>query len=622
MAFGLRKKYKEDEWLPAKRVSQLSSHATNPRVFLNKNIQDYVFRPRISKSKMSKNFSMKPINKRQFVPNTEVVVKITSSSKSFEAVCKHIDYITRNGEIEALVNNQTSFFSYEHQLQTRDRKFIKNIYKDSFDEIKNYLNSGGSRVKNGRRETFNIVFSMKDYKGVNEFSFNPEIVKKAAYKTIKGLYPDNDFALVLHADTNNPHCHLCLRIAKKDGTRIDIRKNDLYDIRKHFSNALNDLGVKATATYKKDRPSRERSDLSKYPKTFNDDLETYKNPKAKAYSRGFFEIVNFGKANYNFAENANESFFVSYLSKKYKLVTLWSKDLERVVEENDIKVGDFCKFKKLGTEYKEEFSQVIRKNSLFEVNQIIPMSKFDCNKYDPLKSKQSKEKFDEFEQKEPPKIKKKMQFIKSLKDNDERPNKLNNYTRAKENSTRRYSREEWAKFYANKARTAQRGQPSLYLSRFIAHRPNLAPRTANDLRTLSNVYLDFKQDRRAANTELLLQRDELHQLSKPRTPADNGMRRANQSNAELKQPRRNLTTQTTKQISKTDEKTLQLFEQANKYGVKEQFPSTAGTYEMYPANTQAPNQAKEPQSKEQVKPKTELNKENSKKMDRNRNFER
>ena len=44
-------------------------------------------------------------------------------------------------------------------------------------------------------------------------------------------------------------------------------------------------------------------------------------------------------------ENEKDSFYVKYKSTKGEIIDIWSEDLERVVKENDIKVGEFVRFK-------------------------------------------------------------------------------------------------------------------------------------------------------------------------------------------------------------------------------------------------------------------------------------
>ena len=51
--------------------------------------------------------------------------------------------------------------------------------------------------------------------------------------------------------------HCDLKIAGEDGKRIDVRKNDLLDMRVKFAKNLNDLGIEATATRKYSGKSKE-----------------------------------------------------------------------------------------------------------------------------------------------------------------------------------------------------------------------------------------------------------------------------------------------------------------------------------------------------------------------------
>ncbi|MCT7471502.1 hypothetical protein N5T90_11525 [Aliarcobacter cryaerophilus] len=58
-----------------------------------------------------------------------------------------------------------------------------------------------------------------------------------------------------------------------------------------------------------------------------------------------YEVVEFGKAKYKFDENEKDSFYVKYKSTRGEIIDIWSEDLERVVKENDIKVGEYVRFK-------------------------------------------------------------------------------------------------------------------------------------------------------------------------------------------------------------------------------------------------------------------------------------
>lgn len=48
---------------------------------------------------------------------------------------------------------------------------------------------------------------------------------------------------------------------------------------------------------------------------------------------------------YKFDEKEKDSFFVKYKSKNGDIIDIWSEDLQRVVKDNDIKVGEYVRFK-------------------------------------------------------------------------------------------------------------------------------------------------------------------------------------------------------------------------------------------------------------------------------------
>ncbi len=66
----------------------------------------------------------------------------------------------------------------------------------------------------------------------------------------------------------------------------------------------------------------------------------------------YYQLVNFGKAKYEFDEKNKNSFYVQYRTKK-GITTLWSTDLKRVVESNNLQKGEIVKFKIIG---KQEYN--------------------------------------------------------------------------------------------------------------------------------------------------------------------------------------------------------------------------------------------------------------------------
>lgn len=275
----------EKEWL-VKRVKKdsLVSYSSNKK---------------FKKSSYSYNASTKP---KTLQNSNEVMVKITSSGKNLKAIKSHMDYISRNGEIQ---------LEDEQGLVYKGREEVR--------ELRDYLRDNGVKIKKKNevkreyRQTMNIVFSMRD-KGISE-----DKIKKAVKATLRKLYPDNMFVLAYHGDTDNPHCHVILKIADNNGNRININLHDLQEIRTHFAKYLNSLSVEAKAT--------------QFKKSVN-----------KLPSRAV-EIVDFGKDFYQHKPENKMSYFVTYKAQNGKNVTIWSKTLEHGLSSSDVKRGDIISLK-------------------------------------------------------------------------------------------------------------------------------------------------------------------------------------------------------------------------------------------------------------------------------------
>ena len=260
------------------------------------------------KSKKSISYSNKKNSK-------EVVVKITGSAKDFEGLKGHIKYISRNGDIE-LFSSDNEIFSGKDNLKNAVANF------NSGDKIptKNELFTNAKKPK---RETLNFVFSMRDH-----LQAPANKIQEAAVKVLKEKFPDNYFLAAIHNDTDNPHCHICLKITDAHGKRINPKKSDLDDIRKKFALELNQMNIDATATIRK------KVKIGKDGKIIDE-------PAIKSHH---YEVTGFGEAPYKFNSDNDQSYYVNYKTPTGKNVTIWSKDLRKVIEENKINVGEFCRF--------------------------------------------------------------------------------------------------------------------------------------------------------------------------------------------------------------------------------------------------------------------------------------
>lgn len=291
--------------------------------------------------------------KRPIVKNTprgkEVVIKITGNSKNFQKWKAHFNYVTRKGELEVV---ESELYKYQGK---EELKQFQEFFNDSGENIPNE-----SQTKKERREVLHFVFSMKEHEATPS-----DKLLSAVLKTMKEKYPNNASYAVFHGDTDNPHIHCDLKISGIDGNRIDVRKKDLEQLRKNFAKNLNDLGIEAYATRK----------YEKYTLDKNVNYNKQDNIKNHHY-----EVTQFGKAKYKFDDKNNESYFVSYKNKNGDITTIWSKELEKVINENSIKVGEFVKFQKVD---KVPIERTIRKKAVNGKREVFTKTSFkdvwDCS---------------------------------------------------------------------------------------------------------------------------------------------------------------------------------------------------------------------------------------------------
>ncbi|MBF0786017.1 nickase [Muribacter muris] len=266
---------------------------------------------RVSKNK---NSSLVNIGNRNFRKNTvfdyhssnrqskqnsnEVMIKITSKSKNLKSLKNHLDYISRNGDIPIEDEQGLTYFGKEDVRNLRDN------FRDNGIKIKRK-----GELKREISQTVNMVFSMRSHKDVSE-----EKLKKSVHATLKKLYPDHMYSLAYHGDTDNPHCHVVLKVADELNNRLNLNLYDLQQMRNKFAHYLRSLSVEAKAT-----PFKKM--VNKLPSMA-------------------VEIVDFGKANYQFSEKNSSSYFIKYKNQYKKEIVLWGKDLEKTIKDNAIKIGD------------------------------------------------------------------------------------------------------------------------------------------------------------------------------------------------------------------------------------------------------------------------------------------
>ncbi|MCV2503587.1 MAG: traS protein [Neisseriaceae bacterium] len=159
----------------------------------------------------------------------QVVVKIPrrhGNSKGLNGITNHLDYISRNGELEVEDQDGNIYHGKEEQ---------KEIIQD--------LKKLGIPQESKRREAINFVFSMPP-------KTDPIKLKNAVRNFAQEQLKNHPYYFTLHTDEPHPHVHLCAIIEGKNGKRLHISKPDLMEYRIQFADHLRDQGIQCTATYR------------------------------------------------------------------------------------------------------------------------------------------------------------------------------------------------------------------------------------------------------------------------------------------------------------------------------------------------------------------------------------
>ncbi|MDP4573466.1 relaxase/mobilization nuclease domain-containing protein [Pseudomonas sp. LPH60] len=162
----------------------------------------------------------------------EVMVKISGGGKNMRQIKAHMDYISRNGEVEIEDENGQTYLGKEDVRDVRDAWAKGKIgIPDQGEE---------------RKEAFNIVLSMPP-------GTNRQAVKDAARSFAMSQFDSHQYIFAAHDDEKHPHVHLAVKAMSKDGVRLNPRKADLQQWRELFAEKLREQGIEANATPRKAR---------------------------------------------------------------------------------------------------------------------------------------------------------------------------------------------------------------------------------------------------------------------------------------------------------------------------------------------------------------------------------
>jgi type IV secretion system T-DNA border endonuclease VirD2 len=182
---------------------------------------------------------------RRIVQRTaEAMVKVTGRSRGGAGHLKsHLDYITRNGKLQAETQDGERIV---------DRARLRELHDDWL--LANAAEQRGRSVPNAAQSVA-LILSMPP-------GTPPDRVEAAARswarETLGGRY---DWIMARHDDTNHPHVHVTVRAVGYDGRRLAPGPDDLQAWRERFARELRRLGIEAEAT-----PRQARGVVRKMPK--------------------------------------------------------------------------------------------------------------------------------------------------------------------------------------------------------------------------------------------------------------------------------------------------------------------------------------------------------------------
>lgn len=163
----------------------------------------------------------------------EVMVKVTGRTRDGGHLRAHLDYISRNGQLE---------------LEGADGALI--VSRRDVADLADDWGAAALGDKPRRKDSpvsHSVILSMPA--GTNEIA-----VRDAARSFAADLFAGrHDYVFTLHTDTPRPHVHLSICSRGHGGQRLNPKKADLELWRQTFAQALRDRGVEAEATPRRAR---------------------------------------------------------------------------------------------------------------------------------------------------------------------------------------------------------------------------------------------------------------------------------------------------------------------------------------------------------------------------------
>ena len=164
----------------------------------------------------------------------EVMVKITGRSRGVVHLKQHLDYLTRNGRLQAELQDGSKVETRSDLRALHDDWLAANILGER----------GGHRPS--AAQSVGIILSMPE-------GTPPDRVHDAARSWARTTLHGHDWLLVRHDDRGHPHVHVTVRAVGPTGKRFTAGPAELQRSRETFARELRRLGIEAEATPRKAR---------------------------------------------------------------------------------------------------------------------------------------------------------------------------------------------------------------------------------------------------------------------------------------------------------------------------------------------------------------------------------
>jgi hypothetical protein len=186
----------------------------------------------------------------------EVMVKITGSSADMKSLARSLDYVARAGrykkksEPELELENEVG----DVYRGTEGREQLRKEWSlggPPIPEVAAPAVMAGGKARAARREVLKIIYSMPAHLGREAIS---QAARAAAGQTFAG----HQWVMAHHADTDNHHAHVLVKMVDCNGRRMDPRKADLERWRQTFARELQARGIDAVASRRRVRLERQK----------------------------------------------------------------------------------------------------------------------------------------------------------------------------------------------------------------------------------------------------------------------------------------------------------------------------------------------------------------------------